>query len=126
MKFKEIFTEAKKITIKNLPKEIDGGSYDDVATLYSNNKTTGSYEYAQIEPDENGDYGDEGEKYNQGYTLNCDVEIKNNQIYLTTSVTDLGREDHEDFGSKYSNLVFDDVSKFTKQVKKIVKEFDKL
>ena len=126
--FTEIFVEAKakKIKMADLPKTIPGGEYDDEMTLYSYDKKRGSYEYTQIEPDEDGDYGDEDEEYNQGYTLECKVKVDKGIIYLDTEVLDLGRPDHKSFGKKYSNLEFDDVKTFTKQIEKIIKEFDKL
>ncbi len=127
-KFRELLTEkAKKIKLADLPREIGGGKYEDgKARLYDYSKKSGSYEYSQIEPDENGDYGDEGEKFNQGYTLDCEVEIVDGKIQLNTEVADLGRKAHASFGKKYSNMEFSDVSAFTKQVEKIIKEFDKL
>ncbi len=127
-KFKELHeARVKKIKLKDLPKTILGGKYDDgKAHFYDYSKTKGSYEYSQIESDENGDYGDEGEKYNQGYTLDCEVEIIDGKINLTSKVTDLGAASHNSFGKKYSNLEFDNLPEFIKQIQKIIKEFDKL
>ena len=124
--FREVFTEAKKrLAIKNLPKEIDAGEYEN-AEFYGYTNKTGSYEYAQIEytPDGSGDY-DYG-AYNQGYTLEMDVELKDKQLHLTTKVLDLGQSAHGKFGKKYSGLAFDDIDSFIAQAKKIIKEFDKI
>jgi hypothetical protein len=125
--FKQIL-EAKsgKITMKKLPMIIPGGKYDDEIELSIYDKNEGEYEYAQIEEvdDNSGDY-DDGE-VNIGYTLNIEVEIKDNKIYANTKVTDLGRKAHTEFSKKYSGMEFDSIDAFVKQVQKIVKEFDKL
>ena len=122
---KEILEAAKKITLKKLPKVIKGGKLGDLE-FYDYSKTRGSYEYTQIEdtPDGDGDY-DDGE-YNQGLTLDCEIEIIDNQIHLKTRVLDLGRKIERAFAEKYSGLTFDDIDTFTKQLEKIMKEFDKL
>ncbi len=117
--FKELF-EAKGVSIKSLPKKIGP------STFYPHDKTKGEYEYTQIDktPDGTGDY--DGGEYNQGYTLSLRVEVKDSKIVLKTRVTDQGRAAHRDFGKKYSDLTFDDVSSFEKTAKKILSEFDKL
>ena len=126
MNFRELFES--KITakdFKNLPKTIDAGKYDN-AEYYSYSKKDGSYEYTQLEetPDGSGDF-DDGQ-YNQGYSLNIDVELKDKQLYVNTEVKDLGRVAHKDFGKKYSGLTFDNIPAFEKAAKKIIADFDKI
>ena len=120
--FKDLFEakRVKKIKHTDLPKMI--GKSEQYSS-YS--KTEGEYEYTVIEPDEFGDYGDEGEKYNQGETFRIEYTLtKEGKIKVEAEILDLSRKIHNNVSKKY-NKEYDSVEAFTKAMEQFFKDFTK-
>ena len=123
MKFIDLL-EAKKV---KKPKQSELPKIIAKAEHWSYDKKSGIYEYVVIEPYEFGDYGDEGEEYNQGETFHAKYNItKEGKIVLSAEILDLSRTIHRSTSKKYNGKEYDTVVDFVKDVEKFFKDFEKV